>query len=282
MQQIYSILLVISGERYDAQDALGMLYTCRISDGRESASSHCARERISVPVLVLTTNIEYTYMKKTLIALMAAASCAMADTPITLGSWFTNKDGSMVYTVDAVQTLSKANAKALGLSAADGLSYGVFSFNLNVDEMMFSTTLTENDVIQVTEITLASNSQHASESAGQLSITFGGNTYVSEMGVEAKGDGYGTLTYTFTGENVFSFSISDNLSATIDETTKVCIGVFQGQSGVGGVTEPTGYTVWQPAVKITGVVVTDAIPEPATATLSLLALAGLAARRRRH
>ena len=37
MQQIYSILLVISGERYDAQDALGMLYTVRVIVGAEES-----------------------------------------------------------------------------------------------------------------------------------------------------------------------------------------------------------------------------------------------------
>ena len=154
-----------------------------------------------------------------------------------------------------------------------------FTFGINVSDMLYSTTLTNEDTILVNSITLASNSQHDSVQTGKLSITIGDKTYVSGDGTEDRtGGGYGTITYNFSGEDVFALGVSDTLTASIIDTTKVSIGVFKGQSGMEGITSPTGYGAWQAAVKITG---TKAIPEPTTATLSLLAPAGLAARRRR-
>ena len=218
-------------------------------------------------------------MKKTIIALPALGGGAGANTSVTLGSWFTNTESADVYTVDAVQGKSKAEAKNLGLTNADGLSYAGFTFTIDVSNMLSSAQLTENDIIQVTGITLASNSQHNSVQTGKLFITLGEVTYVSETGVEDRDGAYGTLTYSFTGSNSFTLGITDTLNAEIFDTTKVSIGVFQGQTGVGGIDSPTGFASWQPGVKITG---TIAVPEPTTATLSLLALAGLAARRRRR
>ncbi len=213
-----------------------------------------------------------------LLAMLCGLASANTNESITLGSWFTNTEKQDVYTVDAVQLKSKGDAAGLGLSRADGLSYAGFTFSMDISEMMYSTSLTAEDVIKVTQITLASNSQHDSVQTGQLSISLGDYTYVSDNGVESRTSGYGTITYNFTGENAFTLSIVDSLTASIINTTKVSIGVFQGQSGVDGITPPTGYEAWQPGVKVTGIL----IPEPTTATLSLLALAGLAARRRRR
>ena len=218
-------------------------------------------------------------MKKTITLLVALAGMASADSSITLGSYFTDKNGVNVFTVEAVQGKSKSNAAALGLTKADGLNSRGFSFAMDASEMLYSAALTLDDVIQVTQITLASNSQYDSAETGRLSITLGNNTYVSEVGVEERISGYGTITYSFTGENSFALGISDTMSASIaTEANNVFIGVFQGQSGVDGLTAPNGYSVWSPGVMITGV---KLIPEPTTATLSLLALAGLASRRRR-
>lgn len=220
-------------------------------------------------------------MKKTITLLVALAGMASADSSITLGSYFTNTKGDDVFTVEAVQGKSKGDAAALGLTKADGLNSRGFSFTMDVSEMLYSAALTLDDVIQVTQITLASNPVYGSTETGKLSITLGNNTYVSEVGVEDRSNGgYGTITYNFTGENSFTLSISDTMSASIaTEAQNVFIGVFQGQSGVDGLTAPSGYGAWEPGVMITGV---KLIPEPTTATLSLLALAGLAARRRRR
>ena len=218
-------------------------------------------------------------MKKTVIALLALAGMADASTTITLGTWFTNTENSAVYTVDAVQAKDKNGAKALGLTKADGLTNSKFTFAVDVSDMLYSTTLTNDDVIQVNTITLASNSAYDSKDPGKLSITLGNNTYVSETGAEDRtGGGYGTITYKFSGENVFALGITDTLTVNITADPNVAIGVFQGQNGVDGVTNPSGFSDWQAAVKITG---TQSVPEPAAATLSLLALSGLAARRRR-
>lgn len=64
-----------------------------------------------------------------------------------------------------------------------------FTFGINVCDMLYSTTLTNEDTILVNSITLASNSQHDSVQTGKLSITIGDKTYVSGDGTEDRTGG---------------------------------------------------------------------------------------------
>ncbi len=209
--------------------------------------------------------------------------------PITLGSWFTDSQGNKQMTVDAIVGLNKDDASALdgdGGFVADGLSGINVNTTFTIDTgALFSTTTLEKGVkLDVVSIVLSSNSttsQYADGTHRTLSITLDGVTYVSNPIEFSRTDGYGTMTYTFTGDNAFSFTLGDTLTASLNAVKDVAhtaYGAFKGQTGVSNFTSPTNFTAWQAAVKINA---TPAVPEPTTATLSLLALAGLAARRRR-
>ena len=231
-------------------------------------------------------------MKKTLITLLALAGMTMAAeevNPITLGSWFTDSQGNKQMTVDAVEGLSKENASALdgdgGFTAdgAEGITVNTI-FTINTAALYSTTTLQQGQVLDVVSIVLSSKqntNNYADGNYRTLSITLNGTTYTSNPIQFSRTSGYGTMTYTFTGDNAFSFTLGDTLTASlnaINGTAHTAYGTFKGQTGVSNFSAPSNLTDWQAAVKINA---TPAIPEPTTATLSLLALAGLAARRRR-
>ena len=234
-------------------------------------------------------------MKKTLVALMALAGAAAASEPITLGSWFTDSNGDKQMTVEAVAGLSKGDATALDGSdpfKADGLEKIAENTTFTIDTgALYSTSeIQQGQVLDVVSIVLSSKHDTSDYSDGDrtLSITLNGNTYVSNAIEFSRTEGYGTMTYTFTGDNAFSFTVGDTLEASLKGTSSLqaAYGVFQGQTGVSNIIAPATWKDWQLGVMINATSVvpepTPVVPEPATATLSLLALAGLAARRRRR
>ena len=228
-------------------------------------------------------------MKKTIIALMALAGAAAAQTTdVTLGSWYTD-NGESFLTLDAVYGKTAAGCAGILEAGSDGELTASASFTIDTDALLMS-GVKVGDTVTISSIQVASaiggyGIGGGSSSPRTMTITLGGNTYVSEAQQSDKPDGaYGVLTYNFTGNNVFSFTVGDDLGVSIDAQNTVVhqqLGVFKNQTGVSAITSADGgVNGWQAAVKLNGTV-TPAVPEPTTATLSLLALAGLAARRRR-
>lgn len=216
-------------------------------------------------------------MKKTIVTLLALAGIAAADT-VTYNSY----TGSYATTGDFVGKTAN-EIKALGATAADNLAFGNdMTVTLNVAEMMPSAVLESDTEMTLTTFSYVSRNNNANISNDStVSITLNGVTYTSGAAVYT-GDGatYGLISYTFTDGP--TFTAADSLTFNIDyidstdAVNKLGFGAFQGLAGSTNI-----YNVWQGAFQVTGTTATASIPEPTTATLSLLALAGLAARRRR-
>lgn len=243
-----------------------------------------------------------TNMKKTLIALMALGTSVMADS-ITLSSTSTagnynstthgfflslSSDELQITTpgvtlpdvlaLDSI-TLKASNAANVG----NNVTYGLVVLGQNDNTVLgFSTsTVTSaanNDVtfaftgIASEELLLTSKDTYRfiTVSSGVLDLFTGSTkTYVYNAG------GTGAVSYE---TNANTVTISQGLTApglrwNYDTSASVddCCAIFSSAIG-------TGKPEYSPV--ITNMTV-NIIPEPATATLSLLALAGLAARRRR-
>ncbi len=224
-------------------------------------------------------------MKKTIIALMALAGVAMAD---TVDTTFT--------TTNAVST------------KADNYSAAGFAFTLSgtalstVSTPTGTTWATTGSIVELTSITLVTGSRDATIEPGKhyLVITDTSKNII----------GWSTSANSAVGESTWTFTAGNDKAVTLNTNTTYYVfaensytagatlspdscdlrvgtsGVVDYTSGVGttytglsfidanGTSKSTRYA---PAVTI----ITKAIPEPTTATLSLLALAGLAARRRR-
>ncbi len=231
-------------------------------------------------------------MKKTLIALMALTGAAITEAA-TLSSYYTDDNETKQVTLDEVLGNSEANASALAdsLTADTIVAKTNVTFTLDTSTMLFDGAKL-GDTVTLNSLVLASgaaNTYYVNEATNNqryATITLSGVTYTSDKQVAAITSGtYGTLTYTFTGDNAFTFTVGDSLAIELNSEEGVYhsqFGVFQGQTGSGDITcqkydTAPGTGSWQPAVKLN----VAAVPEPTTATLSLLALAGLAARRRR-
>ena len=250
-------------------------------------------------------------MKKTIIALMALAGVAMAadvslstqvqkanGTNIDLyNSWETYKADTSV-----VEAIGHKNAvtltfyvKVSDLYGADGLdttaSYILNSFSyLGWDddgELGQGETLTVSLGTQSVTSTI-SDSHKTGSYDPQNTVTFGANQVL-----------------TFTSADILTITLKGGKNASGNDTnvgikyvdtlgTNKLLGSASNLSDDGTMNywhedKANGKNAWQtgwktdaPIINLTATkVVTIAVPEPTTATLSLLALAGLAARRRR-
>ena len=221
-------------------------------------------------------------MKKTLITLLALAGVAIADEPITIGSYYT-KDSVQYDAVENLVGKTKAEAKN-EITNADNYTFDVDkTITLNTANMLVSdSSLITGTELQLTGFSYISRIDANDQSKNAtVSITIGDVTYTSEKAVfngGANNTDYGLVSYSFSDAALPTFKLGSDLTFTIDcagtdNNQKLGFGFFQGLSGA-----VTLYGAWQGAFQLQAVTV----PEPATATLSLLALTGLAARRRRH
>ena len=218
-------------------------------------------------------------MKKTLIALMALAGLAAAET----------------YT---------ASTPAKSGTGAQGNYYG---FTLTFDNSTYLTTNVPADTeLNLDSITLQSRSDNSTATAMKVAVYKyeGDSTTGTFLGtsVTTLADVANDTTYTLTFEDLtvnssdryqFLFVQADTTedlttfagyqAAAMSWGTSVTNSFGASIPGGWGTYKSSGINSWEGQyIPVTTVTLsTPAVPEPTTATLSLLALAGLAARRRR-
>ena len=221
-------------------------------------------------------------MKKTIIALLALAGVAAAETyeldmqDVTFGS---------------AATLTKGNQ---AMNWADGAVYETWYMEFKLSEVTadgYIATITTGNS------TAPSNGLSVSAKAGSITLGTGNRDVISSAG-----------SLEFTTTDTLTFAYYDGTAYLGNMTTKEYISASTGlpspttmtsgtsrawANGDPGTTKigatsiaslddldiPAGYTLDMGKLMTTGVA--QSVPEPTTATLSLLALAGLAARRRR-
>lgn len=198
-------------------------------------------------------------------------------TPSQGNLWAGSTDGSVEKTWGNAAAITAMNT-ALGLTATNGFTADDFSAGSGIyytasGDGGSSSTLTLNlgETAKVGDsitlfVTAASRAQHT---AGFSITGLGDDITLSYAGLN--GDG-------FTAASGSSVSYSNDLSSNWSPNTE-SVQIFQ----VTGTLTSTTLTMSQPGTAKNGWQTLSyvVVPEPTTATLSLLALAGLAARRRR-
>ncbi len=218
-------------------------------------------------------------MKKTLIAIMALAGLAAADT----------------YT---------ASTPAKSGAGAQGKYYG---FTLAFDNATYLTTdVPSNTELNLDSITLLTRSSDSTAAAMKVAVYkyVGDNTTGTYLGISETTleNVANDTTYTLSFENITVNSSDRYQFLFVDANTTQDLTTFAGYQaaalqwgtsvtnsfsqnipGGWGTYKSNGINSWEGQyIPVTTVTLsTPAVPEPTTATLSLLALAGLAARRRR-
>ena len=220
-------------------------------------------------------------MKKTLITLLALAGVAAADTATTPDELTWN---SLTITTPANGVLSSSNS-AIDWSEATGNLTNSWELSLTLDpsrlsnQYLFGTVKgssgADGYTLQITDggaIRLNKNKSNevltvgsytADDSAVAITLQFvkfvdSEDEFESGLFTLTVGDAVGTYTVDTIDNTIFTKGSNNNVWTN------------------GGAEKLSGISL-----KYAGAVALPAVPEPTTATLSLLALAGLAARRRR-
>ncbi len=219
-------------------------------------------------------------MKKTIIALLALVGVAAADT---------YELDMKAVTFDSAATLTSGNQ---AMSWADGAVYETWYMEFKLSEVTatkYIATITAGDDSK------PSNGLSVSAKAGSITLGTGNKSVISSAGSLAFTT-TDTLTFAYYDGTAYlgNMTTKEYISAStgLPSTTTMTSGTSRAWSNSGttkiGATSiaslddldiPTGYTLDMGKLMTTGVA--QSVPEPTTATLSLLALAGLAARRRR-
>lgn len=251
-------------------------------------------------------------MKKTLITLLALAGVAWADTvsiaPLTssegwsVGHQNTNKSTNAVLdTTAATLTLTNADwSRGYGVyTLADAIT-----LTNETDRLTVSFTINTTDLNSLVTGTLVGSGKAIALGHGSYDNSGnGGNGIQSGISTDTTGVFYNMQTSTTGGvfvtpdkkvNNSFTANTPLTLTTTVEwDTTKsqFVASLSYGKTSLTSYDLGTSYTLdklvfsldgGNSTQTVSGVSVSaNLVPEPATATLSLLALAGLAARRRR-
>lgn len=227
---------------------------------------------------------------------MVGFSLASAADSFTLDSMFTLADGSTLSAYDAVvgKTVDTVNNYAYTASNGAGKAEASSkSLTLNLGEMYSSQTL--SGTLNITSVTVVSRPDNTRQNTATMTLTVGNQTFTSGDAVYSTNaaNTYGTVIYSFaTPVEISADTTSLSLTITATETETITnqdgttttkpkkFGYGEFKVAEGCSLTSGSSTAYTPVVRLSGTY-TPAVPEPATATLSLLALAGLAARRRR-
>ena len=240
-------------------------------------------------------------MKKTIITLLAMAGVAMGADYTTETIW-TAEFGSQYtsgYTTDGLTsagtfhdasklaTVNGAQTKADGRIHMEGGNYGDWSKDF---EFSMTLTLTGDSITagHISELKASSTGDWLClgvDGSGALTFNSKDNTLssVTTTGSVTVGEEY-TFTFTKIG-NELTFAAGDaSVTATLGSAFTGTINniALGGNTGSNNRVPVLVKSIAMSSVTLAPEPSTPSIPEPATATLSLLALAGLAARRRRR
>lgn len=243
-------------------------------------------------------------MKKTIIALFALTGVAFGVDYTTETEWtaqfsntYKNADGTVKgYTTDLtspgtfwdaadVATANGAQTKSnKRIHMANG-TYGDWSSDF---ELEVSLTLTGDSITagHISELKAGSTGDWLClgvNSSGALTLSGNAITVGTATGTVTTGTEY-TLTFTKIGTDLTLACGNASVTATINTTAEGASeysGVINNITLGGNTGANNRVPVLVSEMKMSSVTVTPTVPEPTTATLSLLALAGLAARRRR-
>ena len=206
-------------------------------------------------------------MKKTIIALMALVGVAMAD--------------QLTLTTPANGTLTSSNAWLAWSDDVTELTSWELSFTLYVNR---DTHSDQNlAVLSDSGLQFSINMDGSVEFYGNNTSTDSSANFVSAVKTdtpitlqyianEENGNIIGGTLKATSGENVLSVDLTSELTLTSGESGSIRLWTTSGEYQFSDITL---------SQLSNNVISTPAVPEPTTATLSLLALAGLAARRRR-
>lgn len=235
-------------------------------------------------------------MKKTLIALFALAGAAMADQQIlTLGTWDL---GASVLPEQATTTLTLVSSidpsVSLTIASTNGtnLAAGTTTKGLGVDEwasyeQMDSNINVAEGTMEATHGTYICNPTEGNAGGADLLVTISGLHGGAKYNVSFISGYTDTSTGSWTAvttANAYERFIANNITGNTTLVPKASLGSYAIEGleadSNGNIVLTIDRKSFHTAC-LNGLGVALA-PEPATATLSLLALAGLAARRRRH
>ena len=241
---------------------------------------------------------KHTIMKKTLIALMALAGVAMADTMNWTGS---NYDLSDLTTISA-STIGNTDGWIISKTGSDTSPAPVI--------VTITFTITQNPGSYDQHFLSFGSDGDTSSNAYGFKVKTSGQLEFGQMGTNdliGTGDGVGTgytcvIADSLTLDDHYELTLvskasgdtpgrgSDNFDITLtnldtnEVITKTAQGFGLNGSAFGNLFIGSACSSDTDVMKgnISSISICSPVPEPATATLSLLALAGLAARRRRH
>lgn len=223
-------------------------------------------------------------MKKTLITLLALSSLPMAA--IEMGTEFTldSHVGTTSVFEAMVDSTADAAATATGLQI-NRLGYPNCTADIHVNQLLSSINLSElapDQFLLVDQVQFVFRDLQQTTylpTTSSLTTTVGGETYTAgNAAIDYVTGSYGTLTFTM-DTPIKLTGLEANVQFALSATgAQLGFGVAK-NNGAATILGANDFgSGWCPVVRLSGTVA----PEPATATLSLLALAGLAARRKRH
>lgn len=215
--------------------------------------------------------------------LAGVASVASAFTLDT--SLVKTEDGSSVSAYAAALDQTTATVSSVsGISEAGKLYFqsgNMPTVTLTLGDM-FGADALSGSTLTLSTLSFLSRPDESYFGYGTVTVSVNGDSVTSSSyntNVTTGNDSYRAVVWTFT--DALTFTTQDSLTVTFTKgTTNVGMGSFQTATGYtfGGVNPvyTSGSNQYYNFFRL------EVIPEPAAATLSLLALAGLAARRRRQ
>lgn len=247
-------------------------------------------------------------MKKTLIALMALASVVSAGTPITLETQLVTPDATYgLYSQWNTVSTNTGLVEAKETTWREGSDNKTLTFYVKLDDLLGGDSLASTATYEFSSFSwLGQPNGNCSGGGDTLTIAVGNQSITGS--VQQSSNIFTTAIFADDAPNTLTLSSSDILTITLTAGTESnahgesveltfmdtpgtnkLLGSASSLNADGTMnywhedkknTDNAWQTGWKTDAPVVSMTMT-VIPEPATATLSLLALAGLAARRRR-